>query len=362
VVGPTPPPVHGVSQTVAWLLESPTLSERLHVLHLDTSDRRSAENLGRVDLRNVLIGLKNVFAMLRLCARERPCLIYCTLSQNTPALLRDSFLMAVAQAFKARSVVQLAGSRYLGIVAAGGLAGRLVRRALEKASLVLVLGQSQVRSMVDATGHQRVGVAPNGLPFQGVKPAREVRSGPCSFLTLGSLTANKGLFASLDALAELMGSGRECRATFAGSWPSPEQREQVLATVQRLGLSDRVEFPGVVQGDEKQALFEQAAVYLLPSFGEGQPVSILEAMAYGLPVLSTRVGAIPDTVIDGETGILVQPGDKAALVAAMVSMIDDPGLRTRMGKAGATRCSKEFTLAHSHEMLRDHLLRVAEAV
>ena len=147
--------------------------------------------------------------------------------------------------------------------------------------------------------------------------------------------------------------------TFAGSWASEAERERILATVGRLGLSDSAHFPGVVRGREKARLFEAADVYLLPSFGEGQPVSIIEAMAYALPVISTRVGAVPDTVADEETGILVSPGDGDGLAVAMTRLVDDPDLRVAMGKAGRARYVGLFSLERSHEVLRDHLVRLA---
>jgi glycosyltransferase involved in cell wall biosynthesis len=358
LVGPTPPPVHGVSQVIGWLLESPTIPREM-LLHLDTSDRRSLENLGRVDLQNLLLGIKNVMEMLWLSASKRPSLMYYTLSPNAPALLREALLVSVARLFGVKAVVQLAGNWYFDIAASSSLAGRLIRRALENAALVLVLGQRQVQPVLQLIQHNRVGVAPNGLTPPREEVVREEHSGPCCFLYLGALATTKGLMVALEALAAVVAAGRTCQAVFAGSWPSAEEEERIRGRVEQLELSGSVEFPGVVTGCHKEALFRRADVYWLPSFAEGQPVSIIEAMAHRLPVVSTKVGAVPDTVIDGETGILVEPGDVAALVTAIERVVDSPDLRERLGRAGERRFFEQFTLERSHTILMDYFLRVA---
>lgn len=359
VVGPTPPPVHGVAQVMGWLLESPTIPKQM-LLHLDTSDRRSLKNLGRADLVNVLLGLRSVGRMVSLCVSKKPSLAYYTLSQSALGLVRDELVAAVARFFGLGVVVQLAGSRYGTIVDSGNLAGRLIARAIGKASLVLVLGNSQVEDVVRIAHHERVNVAPNGLPPLAGDYAPEAADGTCCFLYLGALQSAKGVIVALDALAEASGGGRDCCAVFAGAWADPSERELILQRVEDLGIGSLVEFPGVVGGNRKEELFGRADVYLLPSFGEGQPVSILEAMARGLPVVSTRVGAVPDTVVDGETGILVEPGDSHGLAMALEQLIDDAELRTKLGAAGKARFSDQFALARTHEVLLGHFLSVAK--
>ncbi len=359
IVGPTPPPVHGVSQIIGWLVDSEELSRSVQILHLDTSDRRSSENLGRVDFLNIVLGLKALFSIVKLCAVDRPSLVYYTLSQNTPALVRDTLLASVARLFSVATVPQLAGSGYEDIVARGGLSGSLVRRNLKRASLVLVLGQAQTGPIQAIAGHDRIGVAPNGLPLVAQEAEKRSDQGVCVFLYLGSLKAAKGVVAALEAIAEVSASGRRVEAVFCGKWANDRERDSILEIVETLGLSGIVDFAGVVEGKSKEAMLRRADVYLLPSYGEGQPVSILEAMAHGLPVISTRVGAIPDTVIDGETGLLVEPGDKVGLSDAIGLLVDKPELRLRLGSAGVQRFAENYTLQKSHEILAGHLLRVA---
>lgn len=102
------------------------------------------------------------------------------------------------------------------------------------------------------------------------------------------------------------------------------------ALAQRLGIVDRVETPGWMTGATKAQWLARATIYALPSYAEGLPMSVLEAMAAGAPVVATPVGGISDVLSDGVHGLLVPPGDVVALVAALARLLDDAGLRDRL--------------------------------
>jgi len=120
-------------------------------------------------------------------------------------------------------------------------------------------------------------------------------------------------------------------------------RRKIIARAVTLGVVHACDFPPVYTQLEEQAAFMQSLnVFVLPSLTEGTPNSIMEAMAYGLPVISTTVGGIPDVVIS-ETGILVPPEDTEALAEAMLQLADDPALRVRMGEAAKSRYKELFS-------------------
>jgi glycosyltransferase involved in cell wall biosynthesis len=111
------------------------------------------------------------------------------------------------------------------------------------------------------------------------------------------------------------------------------------------GIADSVEFLGWVVGDAKLKLLEEADVYVLPSFHEGLPVSILEAMSYGVPVLSTRVGGIPELVREGLDGFLVEAGKVDDLADRMARLAADAALRSAMGASGRERVQAHYSEA-----------------
>ena len=110
----------------------------------------------------------------------------------------------------------------------------------------------------------------------------------------------------------------------------------------QLGVSGHVEVMGWTAGDAKVDAFQSADVYCLPSYAENLPVSILEAMAARLPVVSTPVAGTPEEVLEGETGFLVQPGDRDALSDRLIRLLSDGALRTTMGQAGRKHAEENF--------------------
>jgi glycosyltransferase involved in cell wall biosynthesis len=174
--------------------------------------------------------------------------------------------------------------------------------------------------------------------------AEESRSGPCRLLTVGRLQAPKDPLTLVRALAELARPGE---AVIAGDGPD---RPAVESEVRRLGLESVVRLAG--ERNDVEELLAAADLFVLSSRSEGLPLSILEAMAAGLPVVASSVGGVPELVVEGETGLLVPPGDPHALAAAIERLLDDSALRRRLGAAGRTRVSEHFDLASAR---RAHL-------
>lgn len=121
------------------------------------------------------------------------------------------------------------------------------------------------------------------------------------------------------------------------------QRREVEARAAALGVADRYDYVGVYSRPEERAAFMRGLdVFVMPSFTEGTPNSVIEAMAYGLPVVASDVGGIPD-VLDTDSGVLVPPGDAAALAEALLRLARDADLRARMGKAARARFLRLFS-------------------
>jgi colanic acid/amylovoran biosynthesis glycosyltransferase len=114
-----------------------------------------------------------------------------------------------------------------------------------------------------------------------------------------------------------------------------------------------VKLPGAVGQDEIRRYYEDADVFVLPSFAEGVPAVLMEAMAMGLPVVTTRVAGIPELVEDGQSGFVVPPGRVDALVEAVRRLASDPELRREMGERGREKVISEYSIDPSAAQLRD---------
>ncbi|MGH9906627.1 MAG: glycosyltransferase family 4 protein, partial [Pyrinomonadaceae bacterium] len=153
------------------------------------------------------------------------------------------------------------------------------------------------------------------------------------------IEAGKGPFVLADALAQLRQRRQDLLVRLAGAGPAVQE---VKARARELRLNGSWEFVGFYEGIIGCSAFMRTLdVFVLPSFAEGTPKSVIEAMAHGLPIITTNVGGLPD-LITPDTGIMIPPGDSLALAEAMECLASDPALRKRMGQAARDRYLKLF--------------------
>lgn len=160
-------------------------------------------------------------------------------------------------------------------------------------------------------------------------------------LFVGRLAGVKGVPVLLQALARLKTQHPALQLTLIGDGP---ERPRIEAEAKALGLGDNTRFLGYQSQDAVAEALQQSDLFVLPSFAEGLPVVLMEAMAAALPVVTTRIAGVPELVQDGESGLLVAPGDVDALSTALETLVSDPKRRARMGRAGREKVCAEFDI------------------
>jgi glycosyltransferase involved in cell wall biosynthesis len=242
---------------------------------------------------------------------------------------RKAVFMAIAHAARCPVILHLHGGGFARFYEeeCGPLGRWLVRRLLARAACVIALSE-RWRSWL-----ARLGATTNlvCLPNPVELPSAVAPRGPRNVvLFLGRIEPAKGIHELLDAFAGLRAGMPDALLVCAGEGDI----EAAMRHAQRLGLADSVRFPGWIDGAEKRAWLARAALFVLPSHAEGLPMSLLEAMAAGLPVVASAVGGVPDVVHDGVNGFLVAPGDRVALLRALAKVLRDPQLGASLGAAG----------------------------
>ena len=172
-------------------------------------------------------------------------------------------------------------------------------------------------------------------------------SDPPSIVAIGRLIVKKGFANLIRACALLVERGRSFQCDIFGEGPL---ENQLRAQIEELGLQEFVQLPGPKPQHELRAHLANASVFVLPSVPEPDggmdnlPTVIMEAMATGLPVVSTRIGGIPEMVIDNQTGFLVQPEDAVAFAGAIEKVTNDRSLGQRLGQVGYEQAQMLFSI------------------
>ncbi|HLN65169.1 MAG TPA: glycosyltransferase family 4 protein [Symbiobacteriaceae bacterium] len=215
-------------------------------------------------------------------------------------------------------------------------AGGLAKKAAVKlfADRIVAVSEAVKRALVaQGADPGRIRVIPGGVDLAPYREAGPLVPGVVG--SLGRLQTEKGFDILLKAMQELKG---EARLLLGGEG----LLEQELADmVTQLDITDSVDLLGFVK--DVPGFHDRIGLYVLASRSEGLGLVVVEAMAAGRPVVATRVGGVPEVVVDGETGLLVPPEDPGALAAAIRRLLRDPALAQRMGQAGRRRAGELFS-------------------
>lgn len=218
---------------------------------------------------------------------------------------------------------------------------RMMRWMFSRAAAVVVLSRSMAGVIEALVGpgfplvvlYNPVDLANFTPPDRSAHPAPTV-------VFMGEIGDRKGTWDLLAAVPRVLRRVPEAQFRFCGNG----EVERLRDTVARRGLAAHVSVPGWVSGAARLAEYEGADVFCLPSYHEALPMSILEAMAMGLPVVSTPIAGIPESVEAGQTGALVEPGDRDALADQLALLLGDAALRRAQGAAGRRLAEARFGL------------------
>ena len=345
LVGPLPPKkrtkVTGVQVAFSLFVDSLLNEKNVQIKVINTAG--GGRSIGNFNLRRIKQLLVPVF---RTCY-EIPSseLVYLVISSSWWGFLKDAILVWSASLMKKRVVIHLHGGGYQNFYDnLSPMKRYFVKKTIDQVDKIIVLGDSLREQFYFVEDVSKTNVVPNGVPeiidrndFNGKQiPVH----GPINILFLSNLIPEKGYWDLLEACRILH---QDCqlpvRCHFAGAFaqingaststnrrPGNSAEKDFFETIERWKLDDVVTYHGVVTGESKNELLRRCHLFVLPTYypWEGQPLSIIEAMACGTPIITTKHKAIPDVVIEGENGIFVQPKDPSSIVRAIKWFIFHP--------------------------------------
>ena len=288
-------------------------------------------------------------------------IVYVTMSASRLGFIRDLFVILMTALFKRKLIFHLHGGGY-GDFYQGcpSLLKFIIRYAFNFVDKIIVLGDllRNQFSFLSENNRQKIVVVANGLPVKDT-PAQEFKTisvdRPLKILYLSNMIPSKGYLQTLEACKLLKSNNVNFICDFAGEFMStgsvndrvnPDSaRNDFFELISKYDLLEEVNYHGVVRGIEKQKLFREANIFLLPTnySGEGQPISIIEALSYSVPVIATRFRGIPEQVEDGENGILIDSASPADIISAIENMTKASSIYEKMSAHAYHVFKEKFT-------------------
>lgn len=215
---------------------------------------------------------------------------------------------------------------------------RLIKKVYNKCSRLIVLSDEWKPLVGRIVPAHKIDVLENYCILPKRFSGQEKKKGQILFL--GEIGERKGCFLMPDILEQIKRSCPSIRLVMAGDGQIP----QVKKAFAKKGLSDSVTFPGWVGRRKKQSLLNESEIFLFPTYYEGMPMAILEAMSYGLAIVTTNVGGIPRLIIPGRTGYLEAPGDVEKMAEDVACLLQDEALRQKLGEQAKERVAQHYSL------------------
>jgi glycosyltransferase involved in cell wall biosynthesis len=300
----------------------------------------SAHVAGRESLVAKIAGRSADLVRVRRRIREwKPDVVYVVTSHNWPTLLRDVPLALTMTGGSPPLVLHLHGSECDRLREPGTwLFTSLSLWLMRHVSAVLVLSTEELRAWRGLCPEGRFHLVRN--PFVPTAsraresvPLNGLGGGCATLLFVGRLVAEKGIFELLDALS-IVRRQRRCRLVVAGRG---EAERETARRIRLLGLGQDVSMLGYVTDGRLESAYQAADVFVLPSYREGFPLVVMEAMSYGLPIVTTPIRGCADHLVPDENALFVPPRDPEELARAIERLLDDEALRQRMGAANRAK-------------------------
>jgi glycosyltransferase involved in cell wall biosynthesis len=352
-VGPSPEARGGIATVISQIVAQQKTDPELDVGLIPTMRSGSKSLKARVFL-------KAIVALFLRCLRAPRPILHVHVSMGM-SLVRKGFLMQMAGWLGVPSILHVHASALdLWYQEGSPRRRRWIRRQFQRAKCVIAVSEFW-REFLSGITDVPVEIVHNSLDVKSfsldrANPDRNV----LTLLFLGLVGDRKGTFDLLRVFQRLTAEAKPLpmRLVIAGDGEVERARQFVAEN----GLADAVEVIGWIGPEEKRRRLRDADIFVLPTHHEGLPMALLEAVASGLPVISTPVGGIPEVVRDNETGLLVPPGDEEALAGAIRRLVSDRELRRRLAANGYAAVVDKFDTEIAAQRLKTIYKRLIEEV
>jgi glycosyltransferase involved in cell wall biosynthesis len=340
LLGKLPPPYMGPSIATDIILKS-SLNNYFELVHLDTKINNQISSFGKWSFSKIFRNISIYFKMISLVRKTKTAIILIPISQTTTGFFKDSLFILITKLFGRKVILQLRGSNFKTWVKnSSSINKRYVKYILKKTQGIIVLGNKLRYLFEEYYPDNKIFVVPNGADYTIPK---KNKSDQIKILYLSNLLASKGIEDVFKAI-ELLNKRVDTKFSIdvIGEWYNEYDKKHCFSIKEDNSLPIHIHSSKGVA--EKFQYLTDADIFLFPPREpEGHPWSIIEAMAAGLPIISTDMGAITESVIDGVNGFIIEPKHPEQIAEKLELLIKDTELRNKMGAASRSLYLANFT-------------------
>ncbi len=345
----------GIATVVKSILSEKIVYQNYHINIINTSNYKDSSKFG-----NLLIFMKAVFAFIVMNTFRRVDLIHVHSSVGV-SFLRKIIIIFISSFYKKKIIFHFHSGRFDDFfINVFGIRKKIITYSLKKVDKIVLLCEDWKKKIDEKYSLNNTLVIGNPVPFNVKKAYRGMslsNKKNVKILFVGFLIKNKGIYDLIKIVQGLNCLKSDFKLIVCGKG---EDEKKFLKLINDMNSErENIIYRGWISGKEKMNLYKEGDILLLPSYYEGMPMVILEAMAFGLPIVSTNIAGIPDLVVEGENGYLLDPGDVDGFINKIYLFIKDPKKRFEFG-IKSYEISKKFAknkIAEQWHILYQELLK-----
>jgi glycosyltransferase involved in cell wall biosynthesis len=359
-----PPPTHGSNVVNQYVVDNALLREKYDVRVFPLRYASSIADIGRLRFRKVASFLRFIVGLLFFLRDFRPRYAYFVPAVTGLSFYRDCLFALILKTLKIRIIFHLHGR---GI-------NRQIRNPLIKKIYVWFFRNEHIiqlspllfKDIEEIVQAKQVSFLPNGIEAGATLSQRQHRLDRQRIrqLFLSNLVVTKGPLVLLEACKILMDRGYDFETIYVGNATQELSSQELQRRITAYGLEGRVRYLGPKYGKEKEEILLASDVFVFPTYYplECFPLTLLEAMAYALPIVATSLGAIPEIIDHGRTGFILQGPDSGQLADKLQYFIEDRERCARMGSAGRRKFEENYRLDSFHANFLHLMSKFTEGV
>jgi len=338
-------PGEGVGGGISSLVEAflPGLQKRVCLHYFPTVKNRPLKDSGKVSLFNIRNACRQYIRFIRIISQCHPCIIHLHTSQGI-AWWKDTFYVLVGRLFHCHIILHMHGGNFDKLNEGDPRLIQLyTRRILGFADAVIAVSAEWKNRLAKLIPPERIYLFKNCIDIHQIQNKNTCcATDQVTLLFLGRIGEQKGAFDLVEAVHSLQPERLPMHVLMVGPEEQPGDRVRLEKLLEEYQLTNTIELVGGVAREKALQLYGEAGLFVLPSYYEGLPMVILEALAAGLPIVATPVGGIPEFVRDGYNGFLTPIGDVPALACKLRTLVQDLDLRVSMGKRSRQMAEQEL--------------------
>jgi glycosyltransferase involved in cell wall biosynthesis len=347
VIGQLPPPIHGSNIMAQIFLESLGRNGVKGGIVQKKFSKKNDE-VGKVSLGKLFKVFPLFVRLFKSVKEEKPDLCVYFITVGLSAFLIDSLMIRVLRHFKIPYVLYFHGAGYLKYAGHSvALVSHMVKDVLSSSCGGMILGEGLKEDVRMFIPENRLFILPNTVP--DMNPDRRMPTcpdgNPVRIVFLANLDPSKGPMEFLHMAKMLIFQERNVKFILAGNPHNAIFSDQLRQFILQEGLQDYVDMPGGIYGSEKAALFGSSDIFVYPTQKDAFPLVNLEAMQWGIPIITSPIGAIPEAVLDGINGYIVNPRNIQEIVTKVLMLVHNPKLRSTMGMAGRKLYDERYSIS-----------------